>query len=273
MTKFHIFVLAGLIVLFTPQAIKAEVTQPNQGAVLPLRVMTFNIHGGINWSGVFDLNSLADFIRENDPDIVGLQEVDLAWSSMSGFHNIPGELAERLHMYYAFAASRERNNGYFGNLILSKYPILQQWTCLLPGNLEQRSLAFIQIMVGGAKINFLTTHLGLSESDRLQQVAAINEFVNQVTGPIIISGDFNGSDNDLAVRELKHNLSDLQEISDYRDCGTFRSKDGKLNPTSKMDYILVTPELSFSKFQVVDNYISDHVPLIAELTLQLSVDE
>jgi endonuclease/exonuclease/phosphatase family metal-dependent hydrolase len=127
----------------------------------------------------------------------------------------------------------------------------------------------VQIYIEGEIINFLTTHLGLSEDDRLKQVARITEFVDKVSGPLIITGDFNGGDSDSAVRQLKQNLSDLQSISDFKDSGTFRSKNGKLLSSSKMDYILVTPEFNLSKLQVVDNYISDHLPLIAELTLNM----
>ena len=121
------------------QAEASAVTASNPvNTTLTLKVMTFNIHSAINWYGSFDLDGLANFISETNPDIVGLQEVDLSWSSMSDFQDIPTQLAQRLHMYCAFSASRERNNGFFGNLILSKYPILQEWTSLLPGSLELR---------------------------------------------------------------------------------------------------------------------------------------
>ena len=49
---------------------------------------------------------LANFILETNPYIVGLQEVDLSSSSMSDFQDIPTQLAQRLHMYCAFSASR-----------------------------------------------------------------------------------------------------------------------------------------------------------------------
>jgi endonuclease/exonuclease/phosphatase family metal-dependent hydrolase len=261
--------------LFTfPIAIYAEtgsaVSDNDSPRSVPLKVMTLNIHSAINWYGSMDLEALVNFIKDSDPDIVGLQEVPLAWSVVTGYQDIPSILAERLHTSYAFAASLERNKGYFGNLILSKYPIIQQWTCLLPGSLEQRSLAFAQILIEGEHINFLTTHLGLSVEDRLQQSTKILDFIDQVSGPLIVTGDFNGSDSDQAVSQLKQNFLDLQSLSEFLDSGTLRSKDGQLNAGSKMDYILATPEFSFVNLQVIDNYISDHVPLVAELTLQLA---
>ncbi len=243
----------------------------SQKGIVSLRVMTFNIHSAINWYGKLDVEGLAHFIEEVSPDVVGLQEVNLGWSSLTNFEDIPAELGERLHMYYAFSASRERNNGFFGNLILSKYPIVQQWTMVMPGSLEPRSFALVQLLIGGQRIHFLTTHLGLSVSDRLGQVATILDFVNQISGPLIITGDFNGNDNDPAVSEIKKNLSDLQNMSEFKDSGTFRSRDGNIYSSSKMDYILATPEFGLSSMEVVvNNFVSDHVPLIAELTLNLN---
>jgi endonuclease/exonuclease/phosphatase family metal-dependent hydrolase len=272
MTKLTIGVFVFFLLGIFPMVVQAEIietTKLNHDNIpLTLKIMTLNIHSAINWYGTFDLDGLASFIQNADPDIVGLQEVDLDWSSLSMFQDIPSELAQRLHMYYTFSASRERNNGYFGNLILSKYPMMQEWTSILPGSLEPRSFAFVQLMVNGTRINFLTTHLGLSVADRLQQVTKIIEFTNQVSGPLIVAGDFNGSDDDPGVSVLKQNLLDIQGLSELKDCGTFRSKNGKLS--DRMDYILATPEFSFAKLEVVDNYVSDHVPVVAELTLQIN---
>jgi endonuclease/exonuclease/phosphatase family metal-dependent hydrolase len=269
--KLKILAFLFLLILILPMGVKAEavsLSEPNRDSnTLTLKVMTFNIHSAINWYGSFDLDGLVGFIRDFDPDIVGLQEVDCVWSSMSSFQDLPTELAQRLNMYCTYSASRERNNGYFGNLILSKYPITQVWTCPLPGSLEPRSFAFVQLRVNGVQLNFLTTHLGLSVADRLQQATKIIDFINQVSGPTIVAGDFNGGDDDPAVSDLKRNFLDLQRLSEFKDFGTFRSKDGKLS--SKMDYILTTPEFSFTKLQVIDNYVSDHLPLIAEVTLNL----
>ncbi|HBF37801.1 MAG TPA: hypothetical protein DDW50_10810 [Firmicutes bacterium] len=280
-------VLVGFLLLFIPMVAQAETTsivspaisdivaapaqtEGSQSNLLALRVMTFNVHSAINWYGKFDVEGLAQFIKEADPDIVGLQEVDLGWSGATNFEDIPAELGERLHMFYAFSASRERNNGFFGNLILSKYPIVQQWTKVMPGRLEPRSFNFVQLFIEGRRINFLTTHLGLSVSDRLKQAASIIDFMNLVSGPLIITGDFNGGDHDPAVAEIKKNLADLQSMSEFKESGTFRSKDGRIYPTLKMDYILATPEFNLSSLKVVDDtYTSDHVPLIANLTLNL----
>lgn len=269
MSKLKIYIASVMLLLIIPLTARAEAgaEMKDDTTAIPLKVMTLNIHSGINWYGSFDPDGLTSLIREIDPDIVGLQEVDRNWSSKSGFRDLPAELAQRLNMFYAFSASLERNNGYFGNLILSKYPIIQVWTSPLPGSLEPRSFALVQVLVEGVRVNFLTTHLGLSVSDRLQQAAKIIEFTNLLSGPLIVTGDFNGDAGDPAVAGLERNFLNFQGIGEIKDQGTFRSKDGIVS--SKMDYILVTPEFGLTKIEVADTFVSDHLPVIAELTLEV----
>lgn len=261
-----------LIVVFTffgAAAVQAE-SSDNGGLVeipnLTLRILTFNIHSALNWNGEYDLEGIINFIREVNPDLVGLQEVERFWSSASNFQDLPAEMASRLNMFYAYSVSLERDNGYFGNLILSKYPITQIWTENLPGSLEKRSLAFTQLFVKGARINFLTTHLGLSLEDRQEQITSILQFVNQVNGPLIITGDFNGIPQESSISLLCSNFLDLQERSEVKENGTFRLKEGNIG--SRIDYILTTPDFGLSSFRIYnDNYLSDHLPVVTEVSL------
>lgn len=66
-----------------------------------LRVMTFNLHGGMGPGGEFGtsdekLDRLAAAIRHEDPDVVMLQEID-RFAARSGRTDILAELAKRLH--------------------------------------------------------------------------------------------------------------------------------------------------------------------------------
>lgn len=140
------------------------------------------------------------------------------------------------------------------------------WADQLPGSLERRSFLLTKVVINGIRVNFITVHLGLSISDRIQQVSALVQVTHQINGPLIIAGDFNGRPNDEAVQFLKNNFCDVQESSGVTQ-GTFRGEDGKIGP--HIDYIFVTPEFNLTDFQIADTYISDHVPLIASLSLQI----
>lgn len=265
--KYIIGVMALLLILTVSSVAAAETDMGGQPlmAELRLKVLTMNIHGGVNWHGEFDLDALARFIETVNPDLVSLQEVDRVWSSRSGFQDIGVELADRLKMFYAFSSSLERNQGMYGNLILSRYPIVQTWSEKLPGTLETRSYVFCQVLIGGVRVNLLNTHLGLSEFDRLLQVDQVIHFANQINGPLVLTGDFNGTTDDPAVASLTRVFRDLQLDSNLGEHGTFRLKDGNLG--GRIDYILASPEFSLYKFEVIDNLLSDHLPLVAEIGL------
>jgi endonuclease/exonuclease/phosphatase family metal-dependent hydrolase len=264
----------GLIFAVNPAIAAQEITPPEtnpeingaeeQLGTIRLKILTLNIHSAINWYGKYDLDGLVKLITSVNPDLVGLQEVDRCWSSKSGFQDLPGELSLRLGMFSSYSVSLARNNGYFGNLVLSKYPINFMWADQLPGELERRSFVMAQVNINGIRVNFVTVHLGLSISDRIQQVAAMLQATHPINGPLIIAGDFNARPNDETIKPLKDNFVDVQEASGVEQ-GTFRGSDGKLGP--HIDYIFVTPEFGLTDFQIVDTYISDHVPLIAELSL------
>lgn len=249
-------------------ALAEPLEQGDMAEMLPLKVMTLNLHGGVNWYGQYDLDSVVRFIEEVQPDLIGMQEVDRGWSSASRFEDIPGELARRLKMFYAYSASLERNGGNFGNLVLSRYPIVAIWTELLPGALERRSFALVQVLAHGVRINFLTTHLGLSLEDRRQQAAAMLQFINQVNGPLIVTGDFNGGIEDPSVAVFREGLIDVQGASALAGQGTFRPKTGSVGP--RIDYVFASPEFAPVDFRIFDNFISDHLPLVAELIMGIS---
>jgi endonuclease/exonuclease/phosphatase family metal-dependent hydrolase len=66
-----------------------------------VKVMTWNLHGGMGGPGKFgssedELDRLAAAIRDQDPDVLVLQEVDQA-STRSNYVDTLGELSSRLH--------------------------------------------------------------------------------------------------------------------------------------------------------------------------------
>ncbi len=234
---------------------------------MKIKTLTLNIHRAINWCGIYDLKGIIRFIQSENPDIIGLQEVVQSLGFGRRFLDIPGELAKCLQMFSFYSIALKRKSFNFGNLILSKYPIIRAWSCLLPGELEPRSFAFAQVLINSTRVNFLTTHLGLSESDRWWQVTRILEFTNQINGPLIITGDFNAVAEDRAVKMLREKYLDLLDCGNIKQSGTLRLKNGKID--SRIDYILTTPEFKYAKFQIVDNYISDHLPVIGEFSLEI----
>ncbi len=232
---------------------------------ITLKVLTFNIHSGINWSGHYDLEQIAAFIGGIKPDLAGIQEVSRFWSWRTNFQDMVTFLGDRLGMLPAFSASLCRDGkASFGNLILTKYPIINTWSEILPDNREPRSYLAAQVLANGVRVNFLTAHLGLSDKERLNQVNKIVKFGTQLSGPLIITGDFNEKPNGggiAIIREnwIKHNLSPPQ--------GTLRLSDHEVGP--EIDMIFTSSDWGLKSMRVYENELSDHLPVVAELELNL----
>lgn len=269
MGKVWKYIMIVILLAITPGLAKAETYSEYDVnmAKIKLKILTLNIHGGIDWNGHYNLDAIAAFIKKVDPDIIGLQEVDRVWSQRSGFQDLCAELALRLKMNFAFSASLQRNQGHYGNQIISKHPMVYAWAEQMPSIGEQRSFVFAQLLIEGVRVNVLNTHLGLSPEERQLQVGRILKFLNQIDGPLIITGDFNEDREDGAVALMLNEFLDLQSQTGQPPQGTLRLKDGTVN--GRIDYIFTSPEFSVNRFEVIDNYLSDHLPVMAEVDLRI----
>jgi endonuclease/exonuclease/phosphatase family metal-dependent hydrolase len=232
---------------------------------IKLNILSWNLHAGIDWYGRFLPEQLIACIKGLNPDLCGFQEVDRRWSTRSKFEDLAQALATSLTMHAAFSPSLTRKTGSYGNLILSRYPLVNYWLQPLPDSREPRSFCCVQTRVGRVKLGLLTTHLGLTAPDRYRQVEQIQRFISRFTAPLIICGDFNAGLEDCAVQRLTGKYCDLQQSSAVVDAGTFRLADGQVGP--RIDYILTTPEFTPEQFQIISNYCSDHLPLFATVSL------
>ena len=87
-----------------------------------LRVMTYNIHVGVGMDKKLDLQRIADVINREQPDLVGLQEVDRGVKRTEGKDEI-AELAAMTQMHFEFAPNLDYQGGKYGVAILSRLPI------------------------------------------------------------------------------------------------------------------------------------------------------
>ena len=229
---------------------------------LKLRVLTYNIHNGIDWRGNYRLKRILEFIGDVEPDLAGLQEVSRFWGLKTHNQDMAQIIAEELKMFVFFGPALSKGKKAFGNLILSKHPIVNGWIGILPGGSEPRNFTGIQALIRGFRINFLTTHLGLDTEERLSQAARIGKFGRGLGKPLIITGDFNEPAGGPGVALLKKNWIKLGRQPER---GTLRLRRGEIGP--EIDLIFTTPDFTLKRLSVVDNYLSDHLPVIADLEL------
>jgi len=230
-----------------------------------LRVMSFNIYHGETMKGNFDLEQIARVIREADPDLVALQEVDL-YTGRSGGRDLASELGLLTRMVPLFGRAMLFDGGEYGEAILSRSSVLSSRNHALPSgeNNESRSALEVRyIMESGDTIVFVGTHFDhRGEVDRVNQAARIREILGETDLPVLLVGDLNATPE---TRTMEILFSDMKPS----DPGfTFTSPSRA--PRAKIDYILYGPPERWRVLEsrvIGDSIASDHCAFLSVLEL------
>lgn len=237
-----------------------------------VRFMTYNIHWGLGADGVRDLERIAAVLRDTDADVVLLTEVDVNWRR-SGNVDQPAYLADAAgypHSYFGPAlttwASGNSQPSYYGNLLLSRFPIVRAETIALPrpAGREPRAVIVADIVIDEETVTVLGTHLGLSQMGRMMQVSHIRQLVGTDAVNTIVLGDFNARPESTEMRQLTEQagLLDTQALMGLEE-NTFPYPE----PYARIDYIFVSPDLADAVIhsRALSVAGSDHLPVIADI--------
>ncbi len=248
-------------------------TRQGQGRGSSIRVMSYNIHHGTGISGELDLEKVAEVIREADADIIGLQEVDRNFSHRSAYQDQAKLLAAYVGMDYVYGESITvrhlfpgMGTGYYGNMILSRYPIIESDILRLPTSwgTEPRTALRAVIATPYGKLQVWSTHLGLSHKDRQQQVEVLLEAVERSRIPSIVLGDFNALPGSPEIQTMAGRLQDVGQVAgDSR--GTFYIDSAQELP--RIDYIWLDSCLRPVNYDVIDSTASDHLAVTADIVV------
>jgi endonuclease/exonuclease/phosphatase family metal-dependent hydrolase len=232
--------------------------QPEGGRVL---VMSYNIHSGFNSAGLQDLEAIARVIEDSDADIVALQEVSRV-RFMDGSADIPAWLSRRLDMPYLFRGTEEP---IWGNAILSRYPVVETGSGLLPraGTLIERGYLWARIDAGGPEpLLVIATHLhhlGPDSRERQAQVPVLIRFWDGQRYSIVL-GDMNAEPGSPEMEILGGaGLLDVWAGAGVGPGHTFSATD----PVRRIDWIWHTADLSPTRVEVIHTPTSDHLPVLA----------
>ncbi len=248
-----------------------RVYQSSPANVSSLKIMTYNIHHANppSVAGKIDLEAIEKVIRDQKPDLVALQEVDVN-TLRSGKLNQASTLAINLGMNFLFAKAIDHDGGAYGVVILSKYRLSDNQVHKLPTkegtNGEPRVLATVQVnLPGNKKLRFGCTHLDALKDDtnRLLQVEAINKIAAQEELPFIIAGDLNASPGSPVIK-----LFDQQFT---RTCNNCEFTIPTEKPTAAIDFVAFSRknDMEVLKHEVVqEHYASDHLPVVTLLKLK-----
>ncbi|MBA4538383.1 endonuclease/exonuclease/phosphatase family protein [Bacillus aquiflavi] len=245
--------------------------------------MTYNIHAGSGSDGTYDLERIAKVIEQSGADVIGLQEVDVHWGTRSDFENGIAKLSERLDMFAFFAPiydldpyQEDEPRRQFGVAVLSKYPIIyaknQQMTRLStqdtnPSPQLTPGFAEVKINAKGAIFPFYVTHLDYRSNPYVRelQVQDMLNIFSQLPGEKILVGDMNASPDAPELLPLFTHFNDVWILAGNGSPGfTFSA----LNPNKRIDYIFTTAGIKIENAQVLSTLASDHLPVIADVTLR-----
>ena len=239
-----------------------------------LRVLTYNIHGGVGTDGVLDLDRVADVIASTGAEVVALQEVDRHRREQSAFADQPGLLAQRLGMHLAYAACLDDEPAHpgapraqYGTALLSVHPLVDPTTSLLPcwPGSEQRGLLDATVAVDGAEVRLLGTHLQWDrEDERLDQARAITAVLDD--RPTLLLGDLNTTPGTPTWHELAGRLDDAWALVGEGDGHTYDVQ----APPRRIDYVWVGGGVQPVEARVVPSVASDHSALAVRVSLPVA---
>ena len=179
LTTFIIFCLIIMVSLFEMKFF------PNSKDI---KVVSYNIHSGLNKDMFPTLSDIIDFLRMSEADIICLQEVNE--SAKVGFQ--VSSLKEELNMYSHFGANVVNLGSNYGLVTYSKYPIKSEKHIYLKSDNEQRGLLHTVVDVDGKKLNIINIHLGVKQEERDIQLKEVMSYVKSLEPEdYIIVGDFN----------------------------------------------------------------------------------
>jgi len=130
-----------------------------------LTVMSYNIHRGVGLDRRRDLDRIAEVIAETAPDVVGLQEVirenGVPHADQAAY------IASRLGMSeIVMGETRAHGAGTYGNVVLTKVPVLGSGRCDLSCGLrEPRGCLRVDLDIEGAPVHVFNCHFGLALSE------------------------------------------------------------------------------------------------------------
>lgn len=234
-----------------------------------MKIMSYNIQSCRDYiTRQFDPTKVINVIKEYEPDILGLNEVrseKLVETNDPSWFNQTKTIADAMGYKYYFFAEAIKLQGYYGNAIISKYPILNPEIIPIPDPLIKdedvyyESRCILKCNVNGYLV--LITHLGLANKERELGISLLKKIVlENLNQNIILMGDFNMEENHPLIKEICTILIDSST--------KFKTKQlsfPSINPVSKIDYIFTSSNIDIISSSIINKVASDHFPIVANI--------
>lgn len=211
-----------------------------------------------------DFELIARVIKDTGADIVGLNE--MRGKGLTPEYEEQTEILSRLtgleHGYFARAILMQGTEPY-GNAFLSRHPIASVETIPVPdpdvkaygGYYETRCLLKARLENG---LSVLVIHFGLNPDEQENAVRTVLENIEDEK--CILMGDFNVTPEAPLLAPIRARMKDTAELFECEKL-SFPSDE----PTKKIDYIFVSPDIEIKAADIPAVVGADHRPHTADI--------
>ena len=223
-----------------PEVTAAAPSNPAPTSAATIKVLDWNTHHGLGTDGRYDITRFIPYIVNSGANVVSLNEVEKNVGSY-GNEDQPARYASLLKAatgktwYYKFAQRDSKTNGQ-GNLLLTTFPIEDSDAYQLS---YSRSVARIQILVNGIRVNVFSTHLDAdSSSRRATQMRELNSWASSFAEQRIQAGDYNAWPGASEISNMTSGYIDTWAYA--KTAGTavaYSGNDAGNTRNSRIDYV------------------------------------
>ncbi len=209
------------------------------------------------------LSQITDFIKNQDPDVVGLVEVDTG-SIRTGMVNQADFIAKSLGHYSTFECK------YGVSSLNQLVPIVRKQANAFLAAPRVRGERFHYFDTGIKRliielelddVAIFLVHLSLKYRHRQYQLRSLYDLIRKTLKPVIVAGDFNTYWGDheiyLFMQAAGLNSANTQGLPSYPSN----------SPRRELDFILHSAEIEVNGFTMPNVQFSDHLPLICDFTV------
>lgn len=245
----------------------------------PLRVMTLNMaHArgtGINQmlqsseTARQNLESIAVLLKQQSADVVSLQEVDYQ-SSWNGNFDHVSFLAEKANFRHSVSGSHVKSMGLdYGTALVANLDMGDPVSTIFTTSEISSPKGFVVSSISWPdkaciEVDVVSAHLDFaSEQTRREQASEIIASLKQRNRPIILMGDFNTG--------WKRSTSAVRILAEALNLHSYAPDDSSLvtfpKHTRRLDWILVSDEINFDSYQVIQTVVSDHLGIVSDMSI------
>ena len=225
-----------------------------------VRVMTWNIHGGMGPDRRYDLQRIVDLVRRHQPQIIALQEIDSRRqtpSAPNAFTFLGAELGGNTHASRLIRAP----DGDYGHALISCWPMSPVWHHdITYRRREPRAAIEAVAQTPHGPLQIVAAHLGLSFRERDQQALKLAQIIQRDDHNAVLMGDLNDWIARGSARRILNGL-----FPGHSHMRTFPAS----WPLLPLDRIYCKPRSMLHRCWTdrTARFASDHLPLIADLVL------